>query len=218
MKLLHHAEHPIVGPKTRNVLEETERSCEPCQLYTQELGRFRFTLREDNSSNHSVYAVVFYIEGKPALHVVNEATNFQSQSGLKSCMPRLTGDPSACSRSMLIWDRLIWWFTTQERTLWAVLFKPIRIYYTIAQGSCQLIPQIVDSLLNGITIQSDAHTILSRKNAQSWKGKNAFKWLSRQSMTLLDPTFLSQPYLYLELYRDLAYRLTTTSNQRFSVQ
>lgn len=83
MKLLQRAELPDVGPETRKVLEKIERSCEPCQIYAQKPRRFKFTLREDKDFNHSIYADVFYIDGKPVLHVVDEATNFQAAKWLK---------------------------------------------------------------------------------------------------------------------------------------
>lgn len=73
---------PDVGPGTRRVLEKIEKSCEPCQIYPQRIRRFKFTLREDKDFNHAIYADVFYIDGKPVLQVVDEATIFKAAKWL----------------------------------------------------------------------------------------------------------------------------------------
>lgn len=83
MNVLNKAGIEDVGPDTRRTLNEIERTCIPCQTYAQKPRRFKFTLREDKDFNHTVYADVFYINSKPILHVVDEATHFQSARWLE---------------------------------------------------------------------------------------------------------------------------------------
>lgn len=67
---------------TRRMLEMNEKSCVACQEYAQRPRRFKFTLRVDVDFNHNVYIDIFYIDGKPVLHMVNEATRFQAAKWL----------------------------------------------------------------------------------------------------------------------------------------
>lgn len=83
MKLLERSGLEQIDSDTRCTLSNIERTCERCQRYAQKPRRFKFTLREDKDFNHTVYADVFYIEGKPILHVVDEVTYFQSARWLK---------------------------------------------------------------------------------------------------------------------------------------
>lgn len=83
MKLLQSSEIFDIGPDTKHVLEDIERKFDPCQTYPQKLRRFKFLLRDDKEFNHSIYADMFYIDGKSVPHVVDEAINFQSAKWLK---------------------------------------------------------------------------------------------------------------------------------------
>lgn len=59
----------------------------------KEARKFKFSLRDDKYFNHNVYADIFHIDGKPVLHLVGEATNFQSAKWLEdmtSNTPRIT--------------------------------------------------------------------------------------------------------------------------------
>lgn len=75
--LLQRAKPGEVNAETRAELESIIRHCEACQLYAQKPRRFKFSLRDDVDFNHSVYVDTMFIEGKPVLHVVDEATNYQ---------------------------------------------------------------------------------------------------------------------------------------------
>lgn len=76
--LLKRSEVSNVNAATRKTLQQIEKSCGPCQEYAQRPRRFKFTLRDDVDFNHTVYADIFYIDGQPILHVVDEATRFQA--------------------------------------------------------------------------------------------------------------------------------------------
>lgn len=84
LNILHRAEIADIGPNTRKILSNIERTCGPCQTYAQRPRRFKFTLRDDKEFNHTIYADIFYIDKKPILHVVDEATYFQSAKWLEN--------------------------------------------------------------------------------------------------------------------------------------
>lgn len=84
MKLLKRSTLENIGSGTRRILEAIEKHCDPCQRYAQKPRRFKFTLRDDKDFNHTVYVDIFYIESKPVLHVVDEATNFQAAKWLEN--------------------------------------------------------------------------------------------------------------------------------------
>lgn len=77
MKLLERSDINEAGANTRKALERFERSYDSCQLYAQNSPRFRFLLKKDKNSNHTVYADIFYIESKPVWHIANESKIFQ---------------------------------------------------------------------------------------------------------------------------------------------
>lgn len=82
MNILNRAGIEDIGPNTRRTLADIQRTCVPCQTYAQKPRRFKFTLQDDKDFNHTVYADIFYINSKPILHVVDEATYFQSTKWL----------------------------------------------------------------------------------------------------------------------------------------
>ena len=64
-------------------VEELTKFCKQCQLHAKSPGRFKFTLKDDCDFNYSVFIDVFYLESKPVLHVVDEATSFTAARFLK---------------------------------------------------------------------------------------------------------------------------------------
>ena len=58
--------------------------CYYYQVYNRSLNRFKFILKDDIDFNHSVYADVYWIDGKLVLHVVDELTSFQAACFVKS--------------------------------------------------------------------------------------------------------------------------------------
>lgn len=76
--LLTRAKLSVLDGNTRQILLKTEWLCFPSQNYNQRLRWLRLTLREDVYFNHSIYFDIVYIDNKPILHVVDEATRFQA--------------------------------------------------------------------------------------------------------------------------------------------
>lgn len=67
----------------RRILENIEKFCHHCQKHGRSPTRFKFTIKEDVSFNHTIYVDVMYINGEPILHIVDEATKFQAARWLK---------------------------------------------------------------------------------------------------------------------------------------
>lgn len=65
------------------ILKEIQQFCRQCQLHEKGPGRFKFTLKDDHEFNFSIYIDVFYIDGKPVLHVVDSGTAFHAAAFLK---------------------------------------------------------------------------------------------------------------------------------------
>lgn len=76
--MLKRADFSFANAETHHMLERIERSCILRQEYAQRPRRFCITLWDDVDLNHTVYADVFYIDGKPVLHVVDEVTRFRT--------------------------------------------------------------------------------------------------------------------------------------------
>jgi hypothetical protein len=95
--------HPSVG-KLQNVLERAghdvdretleylTKYCEKCQKHGRSPGRFKFNLRDDVNFNYSVIVDIFYINGKPVLHVVDEGTRYQAGQWLQNISATHTWD------------------------------------------------------------------------------------------------------------------------------
>lgn len=98
INLLERSEVDSVTPETRVILLDIMRTCVACQTYAQKPRRFKFTLRDDKDFNHTVYADIFYIDAKPILHVVDEATNYQAAQWL----------PTVSSQSLWRALRICW--------------------------------------------------------------------------------------------------------------
>jgi len=62
-------------PKT---LETITKFCKHCQLNSKAPGRFKFTLKDDIQFNYCIIVDIVHLEGKPVLHVIDEATAFQA--------------------------------------------------------------------------------------------------------------------------------------------
>jgi hypothetical protein len=60
----------------RSVLKKINRICHQCQMHSGKSGRFRFTLRKNANFNHRFIVNIMFIEGKPVLYAVDEATAF----------------------------------------------------------------------------------------------------------------------------------------------
>jgi hypothetical protein len=61
-----------------SVVAKINKYCHLCQLHGGAPGRFRFTIRNDVKFNYKLIVNVMYINGKPMLHAINEATAFQA--------------------------------------------------------------------------------------------------------------------------------------------
>jgi hypothetical protein len=62
----------------KSVLEKLIKFCTFCQKYAKSSERFKFTLRNDVNFNYSVIVKVMYVENSLILHVIDEATRFQT--------------------------------------------------------------------------------------------------------------------------------------------
>lgn len=97
MKLLQCAELPDFGPETKQLFNKIEKSRDPCQICAQKPRKLKFALRADKNFHHSFYSDVFYTEGKPVIHAVEEATSFHAAKCLIEFKPLLSGEPFACA-------------------------------------------------------------------------------------------------------------------------
>ena len=83
-----HRLHQLLERSGHNVelqaLQYLTKYCEHCQKYSRSPGRFAFTLKDDLDFNYNVIIDIMYIEGKPVLHLVDEATRFQAGRWLKN--------------------------------------------------------------------------------------------------------------------------------------
>eukprot|EP00171_Calliarthron_tuberculosum_P013661 IDg13661t1 len=84
MNFLKRAKENKVTSNTRALLREISKRCKACQIYSNKPRRFKFTLRDDIYFNHTIYIDIFYIDGNPILHVVDEATRYQAALWLES--------------------------------------------------------------------------------------------------------------------------------------
>jgi len=74
----------------RNALVKLTKFCHYCQKYGKSPGRFKFKVTDDIDFNHTIIIDVFYIEGKPVLHIIDEATAFQSAGFLRDMTANTT--------------------------------------------------------------------------------------------------------------------------------
>jgi hypothetical protein len=81
-RVLERAGHEV----EKDALEHLTKYCEQCQKYGQAPRRFKFTITDDVDFNASVLLDIFWIpktQGKPVIHVLDEATNYQAGRFLK---------------------------------------------------------------------------------------------------------------------------------------
>lgn len=77
----------------RKALQRLTRFCEHCQKHGRSPGRFKFTLRDaDIDFNHSIYVDIMYIDNRPVLHIIDEATRFQAARFLRDISTKTTWD------------------------------------------------------------------------------------------------------------------------------
>jgi len=79
IQILHRAGYE----ENARTIEEIEKVCQQCQLNEKAPGRFKFKITDDYEFNYEIIADVFYLDGKPILHVVDEATAFTAARFLK---------------------------------------------------------------------------------------------------------------------------------------
>jgi hypothetical protein len=72
--LLKRVEHEV----EKSALKKLIKFCTFCQKYAKSSERFKFTLRDDVNFNYSIIVNVMYIENNFILHVIDEATRFQT--------------------------------------------------------------------------------------------------------------------------------------------
>lgn len=61
-----------------HILHELTRYCDQCQRHGRSPGRFAFTIKDDVTFNFNLIIDILYINSKPVLHVMDEATRFQA--------------------------------------------------------------------------------------------------------------------------------------------
>jgi hypothetical protein len=71
-------------------IEHLTKFCKHCQLHAKSPGRFKFTLKEDIDFNYSVIIDILYLNGKPVLQAVDEATAFNAARFLKDVLAKTT--------------------------------------------------------------------------------------------------------------------------------
>ncbi|RDW58864.1 hypothetical protein BP6252_13340 [Coleophoma cylindrospora] len=73
-------------------IKQLTKFCAQCQLHSKAPGRFKFTLKDEVEFNYAVFVDILYLEGKPVLHVVDEATAFATARFLKDQTTRTLWD------------------------------------------------------------------------------------------------------------------------------
>jgi hypothetical protein len=68
---------------SRHVLLKITKFCHHCQLHGRSPGRFKFNIKDDVTFNAEVVVDVMYLDSKPVLHVVDNATAFQAARFLR---------------------------------------------------------------------------------------------------------------------------------------
>lgn len=87
-KVLKRAGHDI----NFDEINQLNKYCKECQTNGKAPGRFKFTLKDDNDFNHTIFIDVFYLDNKPVIHMVDEATNFQNAKFLDNISAEHTWD------------------------------------------------------------------------------------------------------------------------------
>ncbi|KAI0997433.1 hypothetical protein K3495_g10752 [Podosphaera aphanis] len=75
-----------------DTIAKITKYCHQCQMHGGAPGRFRFTLHDDFEFNYRVVIDVMYINSRPVLHAVDEATSFQAARFLPNITAKTTWD------------------------------------------------------------------------------------------------------------------------------
>jgi hypothetical protein len=67
-------------------LKYITKYCSHCQKHSKSPGRFKFTLSDDVNFIYCIIVDVMYIDGKPLIHVVDQATSFQAGRWLQNLL------------------------------------------------------------------------------------------------------------------------------------
>lgn len=72
------------NPSLRREIEEVTRRCDPCAVFEKKPRRFKISIGIGNMRlNHILDVDVMYLNSKPVLHIVDEATHFAAAAFLK---------------------------------------------------------------------------------------------------------------------------------------
>jgi hypothetical protein len=88
-KVLQRAGYNDIDPRT---IERLTKFCKQCQLHSKSPGRFKFTLKDDRNFNYSVLIDVLYLDNKPVLQAIDEATAFNAARFLKDMSAKTAWD------------------------------------------------------------------------------------------------------------------------------
>lgn len=86
IRLLHRSGHEFQS----RAVHLLTKYCHQCQMNQKSPGRFKFTLKDDYNFNYAIIVDVMYLNSKPILHVVDEATSFQAARFLKDMTAKTT--------------------------------------------------------------------------------------------------------------------------------
>ena len=114
--LLKRAGTQAVDAKTFKQISEIVSRCEPCQRIHNAPVRFRVTIGHEHVRfNARAYIDIMYLDGKPVLHIVDEATRFSAARFL----PRVSTDA--------VWDSII--------LCWSSVYTGLPHYIMVDEGS-----------------------------------------------------------------------------------
>ncbi|KAL4403389.1 hypothetical protein CABS03_15260 [Colletotrichum abscissum] len=64
-------------------LEQLTKVCHQCQMNAQSPRRFKFKLRDELNFNWEIVVDIFYLNSRPVIHIIDEATSFQAGQFLR---------------------------------------------------------------------------------------------------------------------------------------
>lgn len=62
-------------------IEKLTKHCEDRQTHGKASDRFKFTLKDDNDFNHTIYIYLLFLDGYPVILIVDDATNLHFNLG-----------------------------------------------------------------------------------------------------------------------------------------
>ena len=74
----------------KKALEKLTKLCHQCQVHGKSPGRFKFKVPVDSDFNSTIYVDIFYIDNKPVLHIIDEATRFSAARFLRDISANTT--------------------------------------------------------------------------------------------------------------------------------